>query len=402
MQERRYDVDWLRVIAILAVFFYHCTRFFDIEGWHLKNTEQSLAVFVLATGLVWTWAMSLFFLLSGVGAWYALNSRTGGQFLMERVKRLLIPLYTVGLFLLLPPQFYFEIFTNEGYRGTFWGMLPRYFSGLGHLSLDWPGDLLPFPFSGHLWFLLFLFLISLVTLPLLLYLKSEPGRRWIDRIAGWCDHRGGIFLFIIPLSLILICLIFLSNGQNNWADFLWYAVLFVAGYIMVADKRFTRSVMRHGWLCLALWLIGFFGAVTFFALVLDFNPTPGKEPFSLIYIMYQIVWSITCWSAVVFMLSLGAKYLTFNNKMLAYANEAVLPFYLLHQTIILCVGWFVIPLSMSLLPKYLIIAVIAFALIMAVYELLIRRFNIVRFLFGMRPKRKPSSITKADAKETAV
>lgn len=402
MQERRYDIDWLRVIAILAVFFYHCTRFFDIEGWHIKNAEQSLAVFVLSSGLIWTWAMSLFFLLSGVGAWYALNSRTGRQFLVERVKRLLIPLYTVGLILLLPPQFYFEIFTNDGYRGTFWGMLPRYFSGLGRISLDWPGDLLPFPFSGHLWFLLFLFLISLVTLPLLLYLKSEPGRRWIDRIAGWCDHRGGIFLFIIPLSLILICLIFLSNGQNNWADFLWYAVFFVAGYIMVADERFTQSVERHGWLCLALWLIGFFGAVTFFALVLDYNPTPGKEPFSLIYILYQIVWSITCWSAVVFMLSLGAKYLTFNNKILAYANETVLPFYLLHQTIILCVGWFVIPLSMGLLPKYLIIAVIAFALIMVVYELLIRRFNIVRFLFGMRPKRKPSSITKAYAEETAT
>ena len=81
MMERRYDIDWLRVIAMLVVFIYHCTRFFDIEGWHLKNAEQSLAVFVLASGLIWPWVMELFFLLSGVGAWYALKSRTGGQFL---------------------------------------------------------------------------------------------------------------------------------------------------------------------------------------------------------------------------------------------------------------------------------------------------------------------------------
>jgi peptidoglycan/LPS O-acetylase OafA/YrhL len=388
MKERRYDIDWLRVIAMLAVFIYHCTRFFDIEGWHLKNAEQSLVVTVLATGLVWPWVMELFFLLSGVGAWYALKSRTGGQFLWERVKRLLIPLYTVGLFILLPIQFYFEIYSNEGYRGTFWEMLPRYFSGLGHLSLDWPGDLLPFPFSGHLWFLLFLFLISVVTLPLLLYLKSERGLRWIDRVAGWCDRRGGIFLFVIPLALILIAFTFLASGRRSWADFLWYGTFFVIGYIMVADNRFTESVKRYGWLCLGLWLVGFFGAITYFALVLDYDPTPGNEPFSLIYVLFQIVWSITSWSAVVFVLSLGAKYLNFNNKVLAYGNEAVLPFYLLHQTVILCVGWFVIPWDMGMLPKFLIITVASFALIMALYELLIRRFNIVRFFFGMRPKKK--------------
>ena len=75
MQERRYDVDWLRIIAILAVFLYHCTRFFGPEGWHLKNPEQSELLLAPRLGLVWAWAMELFFLLSGVGTWYALRSR---------------------------------------------------------------------------------------------------------------------------------------------------------------------------------------------------------------------------------------------------------------------------------------------------------------------------------------
>ena len=109
------------------------------------------------------------------------------------------------------------------------------------------------------------------------------------------------------------------------------------------------------------------------------------------YVLFQIIWSITSWSAVVFMLSLGAKYLNYGNKVLAYGNEAVLPFYLLHQTVILCVGWFVIPWDMGMLPKFLIIVVASFALIMLLYELLVRQFNVVRFLFGMRPK-KPSAI----------
>ena len=80
----------------------------------------------------------------------------------------------------------------------------------------------------------------------------------------------------------------------------------------------------------------------------------------------------------------------------------MLPFYLLHQTIILCAGWFVIPWDMGILPKFLIIAVASFALIMALYELLIRRFNIVRFFFGMRPKKKSLVVSTPHPERTAV
>ena len=353
--------------------------------------------------------MELFFVLSGAGAWYALKSRSGGQYLWERVKRLLIPLYTVGLFILIPPQAYFEAVTNGGYSGTFWEFLPLYYSRIlsgfldvfPHILYD-PTRLVPYSFPGHLWFLQYLFLISLVTLPLLIYLKSEGGQRWIDRLAGWIDRRGGIFLFVIPLALILICFRSLFSGGRTWADLLWYATFFVFGYIMVADKRFTESIKRSGWVGLTLWLVGFFGVLSIIVLVLDYDPMPGNEPFSLIFVFYQIVYSIASWSAVVFILSLGAKYLNFNNKVLAYANEAVLPFYLLHQTIILCVGWFVIPLEMGILPKYLIIVVVSFALIMGIYELFIRRFNVVRFFFGMRPKKKPSATPAPRPEGTAA
>jgi glucan biosynthesis protein C len=396
VKERRCDIDWLRVVAILAIFFYHCSRFFGTEGWHLKNAEQSFVLEVIRIGLIWTWVMELFFVLSGVGAWYALRSRSGGQYFWDRVKRLLIPMYTVGLFILMPPQAYFEAVTNGGYTGTFWEYLPGYYSslpadilGIAPRDLQSPGFLVPFGFPGHLWFLQYLFLISLVTLPLLLYLKTEPGKRWIERLAGWSNRRGGIFLFVIPLALVLICLRFLFSGGRTWADFLWYAIFFLVGYIMAADKRFTESIKRHGWVCLAPWIAGFFG-VALLALVLGYDPSPGIEPFSLTYVLFQIVWTITSWSAVVFMLSLGAKYLNFSNKVLAYANEAVLPFYLLHQTVILCVGWFVLGWGIGILPKYTIIAAVSFVLIMTLYQLLIRPFNIVRFFFGMRPKRRPA------------
>lgn len=58
----------------------------------------------------------------------------------------------------------------------------------------------------------------------------------------------------------------------------------------------------------------------------------------------------------------------------------------------ICVGWLVIPLGMGILPKLLIIAVVSFPLMLLLYEFLSRHFRVVRFFFGMRPK-KPSTTT---------
>jgi hypothetical protein len=382
MQERRYDIDWLRVMVMLAVFFYHSALFFRDTPWPwiLYNADRSPVALAFSSWLE-MWFMPLFFLLSGVGSWYSLRSRSNGQYLLERVKRLLVPLYTVGLFLLNPPAYYFDSFSNSGYRGTFWEILPRYFS-------EWPVDWLAVPYDGHLWFLRFLFMISLVTLPLLRYLRSERGLHLIDTLAGWCHRRGGIFLFLIPVIFVRISLLSFFSGGYTTAAFFEFIVFFVIGYILPADTRFTESIKIHGWLCLILGLVSFVGFFSFFVVELGYW---GDKPFSLIFVLFQIVYGIGRWSWIVFVLSLGAKYLSFNNKVLAYSSEAVLPFYILHHTIILCVGWFVIRWNMGILPKFLIIVVTSFAFIMVLYELLVKPFNVGRFLFGMRPKKKPSA-----------
>jgi glucan biosynthesis protein C len=385
MAERRYDIDWLRVLVMLTVFLFHCNRFFAGGTWHLTNDTQSMASLVLLSWLE-MWFMPLFFLLSGVGSWYALKSRTSTQYLWERVKRILVPLFTVGLFVLLPPQFYFEKYTNAGFTGTFWESLALYFRGVGHVRITSPGALLPLPFTGHLWFLWFLFLISLLTLPLLRYLGSKRGLRFIDGLSGWCFRRGGIFLFLIPVILVRIASRSFFLGENTWADFFEYLVFFAIGYILPADSRFTESIKKHGWICLVPGLLAY-GGRGFIVMGLGYN-YPGGEPFSWMFVLFEAVMGIGRWSWIVFVLSLGARYLNVNRKVLAYGNEAVLPFYILHQTIILCVGWFVIRWNIANLLKFLIITVVSFALIIALYEGLVRHINVVRFLFGMRPKKR--------------
>jgi len=392
MKERRYDMDWLRVGAMLAVFLFHCARFFGGGRWHLSNPEESLVANVFI-GLLDLWIMPLFFLLSGAGSWYALKSRTGGQYLLERVKRILVPLYGVGTFIILMPQVYFEGVSHNGYIGTFLELWPRVAASVFTSAPNFDDPFFFNVFMGHLWFLQYLFLISLLVLPILLYLKSESGQRFIVNLAGWCGRWGGIFLFLIPLVVIRIAFTHFFKGQeHSWAHLFNFAVFFVIGYIMPADERFTEGIKKVGWLCLALGIIGFVGELAFI-FILKYNYAnfhhEGGEPFSLMYVFFNTVMSIASWSWVVFIFNLGAKYLNKSGRMLAYANEAVLPFYILHQTIILCVGWFVIRWNIGILPKYLVIAVCSFIIIMALYEGLIRHFNWVRFLFGMRPKKLP-------------
>ena len=399
MKERRYDIDWLRVLVMLSVFFFHCARFFGGGAWHLNNAKVSIAALVFI-GWLDMWFMPLFFMLSGVGAWYALESRSNRQYFLERIKRLLIPLYTVGLFVLLPPQFYFDQFSNAGFTGTFWESLSLYFRRVGHFYIDSPDGLLPLPFSGHLWFLKYLFMISLLALPFLRYLHTQRGLSFIDKLAAWCDLRSGIFICLIPVMLIRIALRSIFRGEHTWADFFEYMAFFLIGYILPANTHFTENIKKYGWICLIVGLACFGGEGS---LIRGFGYNyPGGEHFTSTFVLFEIVMSIGRWSWIIFVLSLGAKHLNFNNKALSYGNEAVLPFYIFHQTIILCVGWFVIPLNMSILLKFLIIAVTSFALIMVMYELLVRRFNTVRFCFGMRPLKKPSATLAPSPEGSAV
>ena len=217
------------------------------------------------------------------------------------------------------------------------------------------------------------------------FLRSEKGLRLISSLAGCCDLRIGIFIFLLPIILIRIGLGSIFQGGHSWDDFLYFLMFFLIGYILPSDTRFAEWVKKHGRIGLDIGLVGF-GVEGILVLGLGYNI--GGSTFSLLFVLFEATMSIGCLGWVIFVLSIGAKYLNFNNNVLAYGNEAVLPFYIFHQTIILCVGWFVIRWNIGILLKYLIIVIVSFSIIMALYEGIVRRFDPVRFLFGMRPRKK--------------
>jgi len=377
---RRYDIDWLRVIAMGAIFLLHSLHLFDMgTDWHLRNPDQSMLVLILR-GLIDIWAIPLFFVLSGAGAWFALKRRSPRRFLVERVKRLLVPLYTVGIFAIALPQIYFDAFTR-GYSGSFGAIIAQ---DLGSVRFDpsWPGLSTFFP--GHLWFLQFLFLVSVVVIPLLVYLRRESGKRFIGRVAGLCSHRGGIFLLIIPIAAIRIALMGTILGQHSWAFFAFYVVLFLIGYLLMADDRFTESIKRNTWIGLVLGIVSF-AAQGFLILTQEYRMF--YEPFSMVFVLYEVILSIGIWGFVVFLMGWARKRLNRPSGFLSYANEAVLPFYLFHQTVILGIGWFVIRWNLGILPKALIVIVTSFAATLILYDAFVKNSNVLRFFFGMRPRK---------------
>ena len=118
-KQRRYDLDWLRVLSMLTIFLFHCARLFNYEDWHVKNNHlsQGMSDFIDILAL---WIMPLFFLISAASSNYSLDKRGGGEYLKERFKRLFIPLVFGAFVVIAPVQVWIERATHEPYyTGSF-------------------------------------------------------------------------------------------------------------------------------------------------------------------------------------------------------------------------------------------------------------------------------------------
>lgn len=367
--QRRFDLDWLRVLAILTVFIYHTTRFFNSEYWHVKNPTFYLVVDVLETTLA-NWILALIFAISGASLFYALGKGGAGKFIKDKVLRLVVPLVTMGMIIFGVLQIYLERLAHGEFSGSFFEFIPQYFR---------PGN---FAWAGvHLWYLEMLFIFCLIFLPLFLWLKRGSGRRVLGRLGDLLASSGAIYLLALPTILCLILTdgdSFLGNTDWGGGSILTHATFFLSGFVIVSHEGLQKNIQRFRWLSLALVVIVM--ATLFGLLVAIGEPSSG----TLLYALGRALWGLWSWCWVLAILGFGMKRLNFNKPILSYANEAVLPFYILHQPVLLCVGYFVVRWAIPAAVKFVVIDAISFAIIMALYEFVVWRFNVMRFLFGMK------------------
>jgi glucan biosynthesis protein C len=388
--QRRHDVDWLRVMAFSFVFLYHCGRFFDQGWWHIKNSTTSPVVDALK-GIFDLWGMSLIFMISGASIYFALRPGRVVKFLRERVWRLLVPL-VMGILVLAPPQVYLTRLTHGEFQGDFLDFLPLYFRDWR----VWGGN---FAWSGvHLWYLEDLFLFTMVLLPLFVALKGARGRRSTEILARLSGRPGAIFLWALPLALLLVLADPFGILRPELPEDLIRLIVFppslVYGFLIFSDGRIQQAIIGQRRIALVL-------AVALTLAAPMFSDMPGLASSFLLYALVMLLASLLSWSTLVAILGYGMRYLRAHRRLLSYANEAVLPFYILHQPVILILGFFIIPLPLAILSKYLVIATLAFSITLALFEVVIRPWDPVRRVFGLKPRKLAAPAARPAAQPAA-
>jgi len=369
--QRRHDLDWLRVLAFSGVFLYHCSRFFNSADWHIKNAQTS-AVVDIFTNIFDLWGMPLIFAISGASIFFALRPQGGARFLRERASRLLVPLL-IGILVLAPPQVYFDRLTHHQFSGTFFEFIPHFFEPA---NFSWNGM--------HLWYLVYLFAFTLVLTPLFMWLKSPRGQKAIHSLSNFSSHPGAIYLWAIPIALITIIVDPFGMMKPSPAEALVRLVMFplplVYGYLIYANEGIQQAIVRQRGASL-----GISAVFSLIALLISLGTAQWGWKFNLpVFSLVMTACSLLIWSYLLSAFGYGMRYLTFNHRLLTYANEAVLPVYILHQPIILTLGFFIIPLQLPILAKYLIITPLASCITLGLYEYGIRRNSFLRHAFGLK------------------
>ncbi len=401
---RFHEIDWLRAFIILALVPCHALGFFTATSEQYYGTGYSSPIGLPTLMTIGSWGIALLFLIAGAASSAMLARHSTLQFASERCIRLLIP-FVIATLTLIPLQNYLIIHTFPGVVGkipvppgwnpqfadspvTFYTwFVGAYFTFLTHYTPQYE-----FIFWSHLWFIPRLLIISLLTLPLLLFLRGPRGMRFIAWLATWCQRlRGGVFLLAVPLGLVLAILGWQWQGWqvvgapdtvNVLAQFVFYAIFYVYGAVIYSDERLRQAVRRDGGV-VAL-------ALGIFCFIITQLPGVGNlvlaHDYSAAGILVAFLRALAAWLCVTSVLGLSMRFLAFTNWLGRYLTDASYPFYVFHLTVLYLVGLPLLASGTQPVLAFLIMVIFTYVITMGVYELFVQRIPPLRHLFGIRKR----------------
>lgn len=388
---RRFELDWIRTLVVLGLVPVHTASLFTpTADLYLKNPETSPAMTLIGVFLG-VFGMPLLFFVAGAASWFGLDTRTNARYVKERFSRLLVPLI-FAMFTVIPLQVYVVALSNPSivtaigtpitvpnFLHSFIQFYPQYLLSfvyfLGHPSVT--GFI---AFVGHLWFLLYLIVFSLVALPLFRSLKSPRGRRLIAWLAAFAERPGAIFAFCAPLVVVDAFAHLLWTGAGFVAETVVYLALFIYGYALYADARFERAIRRQWGLALALgaglWVIAE-------QIQLQHAVRPYDNSMGSLFAVIPLR-GVIAWFWVVGLVGFAMTWLSQPSRLMRYLAQAAYPIYVLHVAAIISVGYLLLGWNAPILFKYLVIMLAGYAITFGVFDLFIRRIPVLRLLFGLR------------------
>ena len=389
---RRYDLDWLRVIAFGLLIFYHIGMFYVTWDWHIKSAYAGPTAEPLMI-LINPWRLALLFFISGVAIRFATDKISSrAAFALSRLWRLGLPILG-GMIVFVAPQSYFELRQSgaiePGYL-AFWG---------NYLKLE---QLYPMmtPTWNHLWYVVYLLVyILLLTpfLPAMRHFAEGLGGRILERITGG------------PIRLLtLITIPFLIYGAvlsphfpethdlvNDWANHANRLTIFLLGYFAAKNSRFWQSIDRA--LPIAVGLVLLIGGVRLYIRTFHWDLYTalydGVPVMPVILVLYA-------WSFIVMLLGLAQRYLNRPSTLLTYFTGAVFCYYILHQTIIVIAGYYLTQLGLGVAGEVAFVTAITVAGCVGGYEIA-KRIAFLRPWLGIKSVGEiaPAKTTKSEIVE---
>ncbi len=381
-RQRLVELDWLRVLVFGLLIFYH-TGMLYAEGWdyHYKSTYTSK---LLTNIMLWSnqWRMSLLFLISGAAISFLIAKQPWGQFIRKRIPLLLLPLL-FGILVVVVPQVYVEANSKGLINITdywhFWYIYLDQTSAefaphktLGQLHLTW----------NHLWFLPYILTYTLILwalYPLITSRACAPVWQWLS---SKCT-----------LSLVVLVPVVLFHGIGWWLyskyptthNFVedWYnharsLLCFVLGFALVRMPQVWSQFASIRWHLLPIALLTY--AYTLFA----FNGGSLGDN-RIAQEINGFIWSANGWLWILTIIAWAQHWFTFSNPLLKYLNSGVYCFYILHQTLIIVIAYFVAPHKVGpVLEPLLIISAVAIGCVV-IFEV-VKRLPVVPVLFGIQKK----------------
>lgn len=377
--KRLVELDWLRVLVFGLLILYHVGMLYaENWGWHYKSSYSSK---FLTNIMLWSnqWRMSLLFMISGAAVSFLLASQPWGQFIAKRVPLLLLPL-VFGMLVVVVPQVYVEanskgIIDCPNYWHFWYAYLdqtsPEFANHktLGAMQLTW----------NHLWFLPYLLaytLIVWVLYPLLSAARfASFWRRLADRTPMWA-----VIILPILISYVLGQLLddknpVTHNFVHDWFNHARSLLVFLIGFVLVRMPLiwFRFASLRWCFLPIALF--------TYSYILFSFNGGSLGDG-AVAKTINRLFWTANGWFWMLTLIAWAQYWFTETNPALRYLNRGVFCFYVLHQTLIIGIAYFLVPQKLGAAFEPLLIIFLVALGCVVLYEL-IRRLPVVPILFGI-------------------
>ena len=379
---RRYDLDWLRVVVFGLLILYHIGMFYSSWGYHVKSMHASDAVEPLMK-LLNPWRLSLLFLISGIAIRYAIDKQPLKTFAYSRLMILLIPIIFC-IHTIIAPQSWLELLETGEINSSFWTFYPEYLKG----STDKYSIIIPT--WNHLWYVVYLLVYTLLLIPIarpLAYFMNNYGEKLTRRCLN--STLGVFWVMLIPVIPFVVHHFILKSSYpsthaliDDWANHQLYFSLFILGFLISKDESFWRLIDKT--LVPALFMVIILSGVASVVWYLESQHYNSYALDITEYFSERIRKTAYAWFSIVAMLAIFQRWMNKPSKVLSYMTEAVFPWYILHQTLIIMIGYWLTRQQLSVYSESLLLIFSVFLGCYLLNEYLIRRWRWIRPLFGLK------------------